>query len=72
MKSVQGGTFTMGATTEQGFDVFYNEKPTHSVTLNDFYIGETEVTQALYIAVMGSNPSNIKGDNLPVETIIVH
>ena len=46
------------------------EKPTHRVTLtNDYYIGKYEVTQALWQAVMGNNPSNFKGDNLPVEKV---
>lgn len=57
MVRVQGGTFTMGATSEQGSDAFDDEKPAHKVTLSDYYIGETEVTQALWKAVMGSNPS---------------
>ena len=46
-----------------------NEKPVHSVTLDDFYIGKYEVTQAQWRAVMGSNPSHFKGDNLPVEMV---
>ena len=54
MVYVQGGTFTMGCTTEQGGDCEGYEKPTHSVTLSDFLIGETEVTQALWEAVMGT------------------
>ena len=67
---VQGGTFTMGATSEQGSDVESDEKPAHSVTLSSYYIGETEVTQALWQAVMGSNPSNFTGDSrLPVEQV---
>ncbi|MBO6052032.1 MAG: SUMF1/EgtB/PvdO family nonheme iron enzyme [Bacteroidales bacterium] len=66
---VQGGTFTMGCTSSQGGDCFDGEKPSHSVTLSDFWIGETEVTQALWKAVMGNNPSNFKGDNLPVENV---
>ena len=41
----------------------------HQVTLSDYYIGETEVTQALWQAVMGSNPSRFKGDNRPVENV---
>ena len=57
MVKVQGGTFTMGATPEQGSDVYDKEKPAHRVTLSSYYIGETEVTQALWKAVMGSNPS---------------
>lgn len=69
MVPVEGGTFTMGATSEQGSDAFDNEKPAHQVTLSDYYIGQTEVTQALWKAVMGSNPSDSKGDNLPVEQV---
>lgn len=57
MVRVQGGTFTMGATQEQGEDADFDEKPTHQVTLSNYYIGETEVTQELWQAVMGSNPS---------------
>src|SRR5574344_679325 len=70
MVRVQGGTFTMGCTSEQGGDCYDdNEKPAHRVTLSDYYIGETEVTQALWQAVMGSNPSYFKGSALPVETV---
>ena len=69
MVPVEGGTFTMGATSEQGTDAYSNEKPTHSVTLSNYYIGETEVTQALWEAVMGRNPSLCKGDNRPVEMV---
>lgn len=69
MIMVEGGTFTMGATSEQGSDVFSSEKPAHQVTLSDYYIGETEVTQALWKAVMGTNPSHFKGDSNPVEKV---
>ena len=69
MVPVEGGTFTMGATSEQGSDAWGKEKPAHKVTLSDYYIGQTEVTQALWKAVMGSNPSDSKGDNLPVEQV---
>ena len=57
MIRVDGGTFTMGATSEQGSDAFDDEKPTHQVTLSSYYIGETEVTQALWEAVMGTTVS---------------
>ena len=67
MVSVAGGTFTMGATSEQGSDAFSEEKPAHQVTLSNYMIGKTEVTQELWQAVMGSNPSNFSGNNLPVE-----
>ena len=69
MIMVEGGTFTMGATSEQGNDAFDDENPAHKVTLSDYYIGETEVTQALWQAVMGSNPSSIKGNSNPVEFV---
>ena len=70
MVEVQGGTFTMGATAEQGSDAESDESPTHQVTLSSFYIGQTEVTQELWEAVMGNNPSYHKGDvNYPVENV---
>ena len=69
MVKVEAGTFLMGATSEMK-DPDSDEKPVHQVTLsNDYYMGKYEVTQALWEAVMGSNPSNFKGDNLPVEKV---
>ena len=69
MIPVEGGTFTIGATSEME-NPCDDEKPTHQVTLSSYYyIGETEVTQALWEAVMGSNPSEFKGDDLPVEKV---
>ena len=75
MVSVSGGTFLMGAqkTSSSGSnydaDAYDDEAPVHDVTLSDYQIGETEVTQALWQAVMGTNPSASRGDNLPVETV---
>ena len=69
MIGVQGGTFTMGATPEQGNEAYSQEKPAHRVTLSSFSIGQTEVTQELWEAVMGSNPSYWKGPKLPVENV---
>ena len=68
MTYVRGGTFTMGS------DVGKNEGPAHSVTLRDFYIGETEVTQALWAELMADNPSDGTpgrgiGDNVPVNRV---
>ncbi len=65
MMKVEGGTFQMGG------DGKYDGKPIHQVTLtNDYYIGETEVTQELWTAVMGSNPSYFTSSNqLPVEKV---
>lgn len=54
MIPVQGGTFMMGG---RDFDPYVKpwELPVHQVTLSDYYIAETEVTQALWKAVMGTN-----------------
>ncbi len=70
MVRVEGGTFTMGCTSEQG-DCWNYEKPAHSVTLSSYYIGKYEVTQGLWKTVMGSdnNPSEFKGDSLPIERV---
>ena len=70
MIAVEGGTFQMGATSEQGSDAGSDESPVHSVTLSSYYIGETEVTQELWEAVMGSNPSYFSGyPQRPVESV---
>ncbi|GHT29260.1 hypothetical protein AGMMS49574_05540 [Bacteroidia bacterium] len=69
MVYVQGGTFSMGCSGEQGSDCYYDEKPLHSVTVSNFNIGKYEVTQAQWKQIMGSNPSVFKGDNLPVENV---
>lgn len=75
---VEGGTFTMGATSEQGNEADKDEKPAHQVTLSDYYIGQTEVTQGLWKAVMGTTVSKQRdkvdrswhlrgeGDNYPM------
>ena len=69
MIQVEGGTFQMGATPEQGNSPMADEKPAHQVTLSTYYIGETEVTQELWKAVMGNNPSSFKGNNKPVDNV---
>ena len=69
MVYVSGGTFTMGATSEQGSDAYDSEKPVHSVYVSSFYICKYEVTQELWQAIMGSNPSYFKGDRKPVEEV---
>ena len=69
MVKVEAGNFNMGATPEMKKPYDW-EKPVHSVTLtNDYYIGKYEVTQVLWQAVMGSNPSKFKGADLPVEQV---
>ncbi|MBQ7690300.1 MAG: SUMF1/EgtB/PvdO family nonheme iron enzyme [Muribaculaceae bacterium] len=70
MIPVEGGSFMMGATEEQLSDADSDEKPAHKVTLNSYSIGETEVTQELWQAVMGSNPSKFTSNPLrPVEQV---
>jgi len=64
MVRIQGGTFQMGSN-----NAYMDEKPVHTVTLSGFYMGKYEVTQKEYQAIMGTNPSNFKGDNLPVENV---
>jgi formylglycine-generating enzyme required for sulfatase activity len=66
---VAGGTFTMGCTAEQGNSCPADEKPAHQVTVDDFYIGKYEVTQAQWKAVTGRNPSKFKRDYCPVEQV---
>lgn len=70
MVYVKGGTFKMGATSEQGNIFDDDEKSVHQVTLSPYYIGETEVTQELWQVVTGRNPSYFSGsEKLPVEQV---
>lgn len=69
MVLVEEGSFFMGSTKEQVSDAKDDEKPTHPVLLTSYYIGETEVTQELWAAVMDFNPSSFKGKRLPVEQV---
>lgn len=69
MVYVEGGTFRMGATSEQGSDSYSDEKPVHQVTVSSFRIGKYEVTQEEWQAVMGTNPSKFKGAKRPVECV---
>lgn len=75
MVFVEGGTFMMGAQSNDAESVNYekeayeDESPVHQVTLDDFYIGKYEVTQQLWKYVMGNNPSSFIGENLPVESV---
>ena len=69
MVKVEAGSFMMGAPPEIE-NSCKEEKMVHRVTLtNDYYLGKYEVTQALWKTVMGSNPSEFKGDKLPVEQV---
>ncbi|MCP5024532.1 MAG: SUMF1/EgtB/PvdO family nonheme iron enzyme [bacterium] len=72
MVLIPAGTFSMGsdATTELPYNNNLNQQPVHDVTISqDFWMGEHEVTQAEYSALMGSNPSAFSGSNLPVEQV---
>ncbi len=68
MITVKGGTFLMGANEGDTFSE-QCEKPAHKVTLSTFSIGQTEVTQELWKAVMGNNPSEFKGTKRPVDMV---
>ena len=69
MIKVEAGTFTMGCTSEQS-ECYSGESPYHRVTISsDYYIGKYEVTQELWQAVMGNNPSSFKGFDKPVENV---
>ena len=69
MVYVEGGTFMMGATPEQGVLVNKKEETLHQVTLSGYYIGKYEITQEEWETVMGNNPSEYKGSNRPVENV---
>lgn len=66
MVQITAGTFIMGSPDRVGDN---EEHPQHQVTVRSFYMGKYEVTQAQYQAVMGTNPSHFKGDNLPIENL---
>ena len=66
MVYVSGGSFMMGSDDSEADS---DEKPVHRVTLSSYRIGKYEVTQELWEAVMGSNPSRFKGSRRPVEMV---
>lgn len=68
MVNVDGGRFYMGASLIQE-DIFDNQDTVHIVSVNNFRIGKFEVTQEMWEAVMGSNPSNFKGPKRPVDSV---
>src|SRR5436190_519422 len=66
---VSPGEFMMGCSNGD-IDCNDDERPLHQVQITKPYeIGKYEVTQAQWQAVMGSNPSTMKGENRPVETV---
>lgn len=64
---ITGGTFQMGSSESELQRE--TDETQHEVTVSDFYIGSTEVTGSEYEEIMGENPSEFKGDNLPVENV---
>ena len=68
MVAVLGGTFTMGCTPEQGENC-NDDETSREITLKNFFIGRYVVTQAQWREIMGYNPSNFTGDDLPVEQV---
>lgn len=70
MIQVEGGKFKMGAISRQRVDAFNRELPVREVTLSTYYIAETPITQELWQAVMGNNPSYFNSDmKNPVEQV---
>lgn len=69
MIQVEGGSFLMGCEPELYHVGKNDEVPQHPVQLNSFFLGRYEVTQRLWNAVMGYNPSNFVGDDRPVEQV---
>ncbi len=71
MVHIPAGTFMMGAPDNEP-EARNVEKPQHSVTVPEFWIGKFPITQAQYKAIMGKNPSYFKGDHRPVEQVSWH
>ena len=72
MVDIEGGTFTMGVDSAVVYtgEANIDEMPAHEVTVSSFSMCETEVTQELWHAVMGTNPSNFSDDpQRPVENV---
>ena len=77
MVYIQGGSFTMGSPQSEK-ESYSNERPQHKVTVPAFFMGKFQITQAQWKAIaslpkikrdLQPNPSNFKGDNLPVESV---
>lgn len=67
MLLIKGGTFTMGSPADE--PERENDEIQHTVTVSDFYMSPTEVTQKEYHSLMENNPSESSGENLPVENV---
>ena len=66
MVYIPGSSFLMGSPEGEGYD---SEKPQHKVTVQPFFMGKFQVTQSQWRAIAKTDPSNFKGDNLPVEQV---
>lgn len=64
---IKGGSFQMGSPETENWRG--NDETLHNVTVSDFYMSKFEVTQSEYEKIIGSNPSNFNGENLPVENV---
>ena len=64
---IKGGTFKMGSPASENWRG--DDETQHEITVSDFYISSHEITQAEYKSIMNNNPSNFKGDDLPVENV---
>lgn len=69
MVFVEGGTFAMKEVISKGLLEFRAEEVVRETTVSDFYIGQVQVTQELWVAIMGEDPSKFKGAKLPVHNL---
>ena len=69
MLLVEGGNFDMGGADDEAIG---REKPVHPVKVGSFYLGKYPVTQEVWQAVIGSNPSQFNGSQRPVEQVSWH
>jgi formylglycine-generating enzyme required for sulfatase activity len=68
MVKIPGGNFVMGSSSRED-ESESRERPQHRVKIKGFYMGQIEITQAQYRAIMGENLSTFKGDNRPIENV---
>jgi formylglycine-generating enzyme required for sulfatase activity len=68
MVKIPAGSFIMGSSSREN-ESESRERPQHRVKIKEFYMGQTEITQAQYQAIMGENLSTFKGDNRPIENV---
>jgi len=73
MVAIPAGTFLMGSNVPNGYPYYNTSQPVHQVTISSpFWMGQQEVTQAEYQALMGNNPSSFQGTTRPVEFVTWH